>query len=131
MSDIQECFFCVEKFNKAKDVFIIENEHFYARWDQYPVSPGHALIIPKFHVETYFDVINHNRMKWLDELLYEVKLIIDQEYEPDGYNIGINQGEAAGQTIFHLHVHLIPRYKGDVENPIGGVRHIIPGKGNY
>lgn len=64
-------------------------------------------------------------------MVVKVKKIIDEQYHPDGYNIGINEGEAAGQTVFHLHIHVIPRYNGDVPEPIGGIRTIIPGKGNY
>jgi diadenosine tetraphosphate (Ap4A) HIT family hydrolase len=65
------------------------------------------------------------------KLIQEEKKLIDEELKPDGYNIGVNVGPAAGQSIFHVHIHLIPRYKGDVENPQGGVRHVIPKKGHY
>ena len=101
-----------------------------AFYDGYPVSPGHALIIPKRHVASYFDLTNHER-EAMNVMLQYVKLKVDERYHPDGYNIGINVNEAAGQSVFHVHMHLIPRYKGDVENPKGGVRGVIPGKQKY
>ena len=102
----------------------------FALWDGYPASPGHALIIPKRHIATWFEATEAEQSA-LFALLSTVKAIIDERHKPDGYNIGINSGAAAGQTVFHLHIHLIPRFKGDVENPRGGVRHVIPAKGNY
>ena len=96
----------------------------------YPVSSGHALIIPKRHVANYFDLTNHER-EAMNVMLQYVKKKIDERFHPDGYNIGINVNEAAGQSVFHVHMHLIPRYKGDVENPKGGVRGVIPSKQKY
>lgn len=84
----------------------------------YPVSPGHALIIPKRHVASYFDLTHHER-EAMNVMLQYVKQKVDERYHPDGYNIGINVNEAAGQSVFHVHMHLIPRYKGDVPNPKG------------
>ena len=101
-----------------------------AFYDGYPVSPGHALIIPKRHVASYFDLTNHER-EAMNVMLQFVKQKIDERFHPDGYNIGINVNEAAGQSVFHVHMHLIPRYKGDVPNPKGGVRGVIPCKQNY
>jgi diadenosine tetraphosphate (Ap4A) HIT family hydrolase len=101
-----------------------------ALWDAFPVSPGHLLVVPKRHVATWFDATEEERTAIL-KALDDAKALIDGQRGPDGYNIGINVGRAAGQTVFHLHVHLIPRYSGDVEDPRGGVRHVIPGKGNY
>ncbi len=98
--------------------------------DSYPASPGHALIIPKRHVATYFE-ISKAEQNAIAEAIQKAKLVLDREFYPDGYNIGINNGEAAGQSIKHLHVHLIPRYKGDVENPRGGVRWVIANQANY
>ncbi len=98
--------------------------------DSCPVSTGHALIIPKRHVATYFD-ITEQEQNAIAKSLQKAKLILDEEFSPDGYNIGVNNGEAAGQSIMHLHVHLIPRYKGDVENPKGGVRWVISNKADY
>ena len=101
-----------------------------AFFDGFPVSPGHALIIPKRHVSSFFDLSKEEQQDLLN-LAERVKRIVEERYHPDGYNIGINVGEAAGQSIFHVHMHLIPRYKGDVPNPRGGVRGVIPSKQNY
>ena len=96
----------------------------------YPVSPGHALIIPKRHVASYFDLTNHER-EAMNVILQYVSQKVEERYHPDGFNVGINIGEAAGQSVFHCHMHLIPRYKGDVPNPKGGVRGVIPSKQKY
>lgn len=101
-----------------------------AFFDGFPVSPGHALIIPKRHVSSFFDLTKEEQLDLL-KLADDVKLIIEEKYHPDGYNIGVNVGEAAGQSVFHVHMHLIPRYYGDVSNPRGGVRGVIPSKQNY
>lgn len=98
--------------------------------DSFPVNAGHALIVPKRHISNYFDLsIHEQRALWL--VVNRCKLIIEKKYNPDGFNVGINVGETAGQSVFHVHIHLIPRYKGDVENPKGGVRGVIPGKQSY
>ncbi len=99
-------------------------------WDAFPVNPGHALLVPRRHVATWFDASAEERA----ELMAAVDIArttIEAEHEPDGYNIGINVGEAGGQTVGHLHVHVIPRYAGDVEDPRGGVRWVVPGKAAY
>jgi diadenosine tetraphosphate (Ap4A) HIT family hydrolase len=98
--------------------------------DSFPISPGHTLVIPKRHVPDYFELTAEEQNE-LWKLVNRCKLILQDRFHPDGFNIGINVGEMAGQSIFHVHIHLIPRYKGDVKNPKGGVRHIIPGKGYY
>ena len=98
-----------------------------ARIDNHPVSPGHTLIIPKRHVASFFETTEEERQAML-RLLDEAKVILDRKHRPDGYNIGINGGEAAGQTVMHLHIHLIPRYKGDRPDPRGGVRWVLPDK---
>ena len=111
--------------------WIASNELAFAIRDGYPVSPGHALVVPRRLVATWFDATAEERQA-LFALVDEVKRQIDASCPaPDGYNIGINCGAAAGQTVMHLHVHVIPRYAGDVPDPTGGVRHVIPGKGNY
>ena len=109
---------------------IAENTHAFAIWDNYPVSQGHALVLPFRVIASFFD-LHPDEKQAMFLLLDEVKKIIHNKYEPDGYNIGINIGEAAGQTIFHVHMHLIPRYQGDIENPKGGVRGVIPNKRDY
>ena len=98
--------------------------------DAYPISPGHTLIIPKRHVGSFFNLSFDERMDLLT-LLDEAKAQIEREMRPNAYNIGINDGAAAGQTVPHLHIHLIPRYDGDCKDPRGGVRWIIPEKANY
>jgi len=122
----KQCPFCNPD---AKDI-ILKNELCYARFDKFPVSKGHMLIIPFRHFDNYFDATQKEKLSILD-LLDKVKNFLDKEFKPDGYNIGVNVGKYAGQTIFHLHIHVIPRYKGDVENPKGGVRGVIPDKRVY
>lgn len=120
------CVFCsIDK----KDI-VLENELALAFFDRFPVGKGHILIIPKRHAETYFDLTSEEKNK-MESLLTRCKDILEQVYSPDGYNIGANCGETAGQTIFHCHIHLIPRYKGDMDNPQGGVRGVIPEKRIY
>lgn len=118
------CIFC----NAGRS--IIENEYCFAIFDSSSVSKGHMLMIPKRHCETYFDLTDEEK-KAIDDLLKKGKAQLDAKYAPDGYNIGANCGASAGQTIFHCHVHLIPRYIGDAKNPKGGVRGVIPGKQRY
>ena len=98
--------------------------------DGYPVSPGHTLLIPKRHTVSFFDLSEKERGDLLT-LLDHAKLVLDDEFRPHGYNIGINDGAVAGQTVPHLHVHLIPRYAGDMPDPRGGVRWVIPDKAKY
>ncbi len=98
--------------------------------DAYPVSEGHTLILPKRHVGSWFEANVHEQQAML-ELLARAKKELDKELKPAGYNIGINDGVAAGQTEMHLHLHLIPRYKGDREDPRGGIRWVIPDKAPY
>jgi diadenosine tetraphosphate (Ap4A) HIT family hydrolase len=120
------CVFC----DVPVDQIVAASELAYAMRDHFPVNPGHTLLIPKRHVETWFEASGDER-RALFELLDQVKAQLDAELKPDGYNIGINAGRAAGQTVMHLHVHLIPRFKGDVEEPAGGVRFVLPRRGNY
>lgn len=98
--------------------------------DEFPVSRGHTLIVPRRHVSSYFE-LTEKEQKGMWDLVNEMKGTLDAFYEPDGYNIGINVGEAAGQTVPHVHIHIIPRYKGDVPDPRGGVRGVIPDKQKY
>lgn len=120
----KECIFC-----KMKD-YILENELAYAIYDKYPVGKGHMLFIPKRHVKDFFDITKEEREAIFD-LIDEGKKLLDEKYSPDSYNVGINCGEHAGQTIMHVHVHLIPRYIGDMKDPTGGVRGVIPYKMKY
>ena len=109
---------------------LFENEIGFVIYDGFPVSEGHCLIIPKRVYSDYFDS-TEQELKGLNELVFRTKEYLDKKYKPTGYNIGINSGEDSGQTVFHLHIHLIPRYKGDVEDPKGGVRGVIPLKQKY
>jgi len=109
---------------------IASNDSAFAIWDGFAVSPGHALVIPKRLFGSWWEATAQERVD-LFALVDEVRAKIAVDYKPAGYNIGINVGEASGQTIDHLHIHVIPRYDGDVSDPRGGVRHVIPSKGNY
>jgi diadenosine tetraphosphate (Ap4A) HIT family hydrolase len=109
---------------------VLYNELAYVRPDNFAVSPGHVLVIPFRHVTNFFDLTTAERIAVMD-LLTEARTVVEQRHRPDGYNIGVNVGEAGGQTIPHVHVHLIPRYRGDVPNPRGGVRGVIPLKQAY
>ena len=100
------------------------------REDLYPVSPGHLLVIPNRHVANWFELTDAEQQAVM-ELVNLAKSWLDETLKPDGYNIGINCGEAAGQTVMHVHCHLIPRYKGDTPEPRGGVRGVIPDKQSY
>nr|MBA4404835.1 HIT family protein [Nanoarchaeum sp.] len=155
-----DCTFC--KIYANKQGIFYEDESFFARFDRFPVNPGHAEVIPKRHLVSLLDLTEH---EWINlqpaisgvmevieglDLKELYKKIIDEKLndqsvnfcnkmlthvginkKPDAYNIGINEGEAAGRTVHHLHVHIIPRFYGDVQDYVGGVRHIIPGMGNY
>jgi diadenosine tetraphosphate (Ap4A) HIT family hydrolase len=120
------CPFC----DLPNDRILNEGDYCLVIRDGFPVSPGHTLIVPKRHIGSFFETTNEERVSLL-KALDESKKQLDQEYGPDGYNIGINDGAAAGQTVAHLHIHLIPRYAGDCEDPRGGVRWIVPEKANY
>jgi len=121
------CVFCELQ---GKRPYFYEDEFVFAIEDAFPVSRGHTLIIPKRHVPTYFDATEPER-RAISEAIVKVKQLLDRSYQPDGYNIGINCGEAAGQTVMHLHVHVIPRYRGDEPHPRGGVRGVIASKKTY
>jgi len=157
---MEKCHFCKIKNIQSKIIF--ENKSFYSIFDIHPVSPGHALVIPKRHVislldltdeewidlkpaikktikiiestnleKTYKEILNKNETKNVSKFC---KSILSSKYlnkKPNGYNIGNNEGATAGRTIHHLHIQIIPRFKGDVKNKTGGIRNIIPEKGDY
>ena len=123
----QNCPFCNPEVERE---LIVESATAYAIYDKFPVNDGHVLIIPKRHCEDYFNLTFKEQAACIF-MLNKVKEIISNRFNPDGFNVGINVGEKAGQTINHVHIHLIPRYKGDVENPRGGVRGVIPNKQKY
>lgn len=127
MSDINDCVFCdiVDDTRGAK--ILLETNSFLCFLDKYPINEGHALVVPKTHVQ-YLDRAEGSALyEFLERAVAEVR----RRYEPDGMNIGLNDGVVAGQTIPHLHWHVIPRYDGDVEDPTGGVRGVIPSERTY
>ena len=110
--------------------YLFAGEHFFAIYDRYPVSPGHLLIISKNDKQDFFSLDKTERIE-LNELIIEAKNLIQLKFSPDGYNIGMNCGVSAGQTVMQFHCHVIPRYHGDMDNPRGGIRHCVDGKGYY
>ena len=121
------CLFC----NIKESGLTKENDLAYASYDSYPVSEGHCLIIPKRHVKDYFDLSN-NEIIACNDLIKEIKNeIIEKDSSVKGFNIGSNAGKISGQSILHCHIHLIPRRTGDVKNPQGGIRSVIPSKQHY
>ena len=121
------CLFC----NTSKKEFVFENDLAFASFDSYPVSKFHSLIIPKKHTENYFDLSNDEILACNDLILKIKNKIQIDDSSVHGFNIGVNSGKVAGQSILHCHIHLIPRRKGDVENPQGGVRAVISSKQHY
>lgn len=114
-----------------RGAWVAENARAFAFRDRFPVSPGHTLVVTKRLVADWFAATEEERRDVM-ALVDVVKAALDREaLRPDGYNVGFNAGAAAGQTVMHLHVHVIPRYHGDMDDPRGGVRHAIPSKGNY
>jgi diadenosine tetraphosphate (Ap4A) HIT family hydrolase len=118
------CLFCAPRGVTRRNALA------YCTRDSYPVSPGHSLIIPFRHCADFFD-LTPDEMAACMELLVAVRRDLDSESRPDGYNVGVNVGRAGGQSVLHVHVHLIPRYAGDHPSPRGGVRQIIPWKADY
>lgn len=118
------CPFC------SPDGAVLRNELAYCRFDRYPVTPGHLLIIPWRHEADFFATrADEKSAMW--SLLDEAKALLERQYAPQGYNLGINVGEVSGQTIAHVHLHVIPRYRGDADHPRGGVRGVIPSRQSY
>lgn len=121
------CIFC----EMSPDRVVVENELAYAVYDGFPVTEYHALIITRRHAEDYFDLTENERVA-CHQLLVEMKSAIQsKDGRVDGFNVGMNNGKSAGQTVFHCHIHLIPRRAGDMDNPRGGVRGVIPEKQQY
>lgn len=122
-----DCPFCNPDSERE---LIVESATAYAIYDKFPVNYGHVLVIPKRHCSDYFDLSFKEQAACIF-MLNKVKEIVSDRFKPDGFNVGINVGEKAGQTVNHVHIHLIPRYDGDVEDPRGGVRGVIPKKQTY
>ncbi len=121
------CLFC----ERSKQTIIYEDDFCYVTRDSYPVTELHTLIMPKRHVENFFGLNQDELDSYHKILLLQKDEIQKLDSSVEGFNIGMNSGKVAGQSVFHCHIHLIPRREGDVENPQGGVRHAIPGKGYY
>ncbi len=119
------CVFC-----QKQDHLIYKDTYVKAFYDRFPVSKGHLLIVPNRHTASYFNLTPDEKSA-MDRAIIFLKSYIDAKYQPDGYNIGVNIGAASGQTVFHVHIHMIPRYEGDVAHPRGGVRGVIPSKQDY
>jgi diadenosine tetraphosphate (Ap4A) HIT family hydrolase len=119
------CIFC----NPEREI-LAANEAAIAVFDSFPVAPGHALVLPRRHAVTIWD-LDAAEYDGCFRLVRELQALLEARFSPDGFNVGVNCGEAAGQSVWHAHIHVIPRYKGDTPNPRGGVRHVIPLKGNY
>ena len=118
-------------FSKIPETeWLQDSRYFFIVSDKYPVSSGHLLIISKENRRDFFDLSDKEKSE-LPELITAAKHLIEKEHNPTGYNIGMNCGTSAGQTVYHFHCHVIPRYEGDVENPRGGIRNVIPGMGYY
>ena len=120
---MDKCYYC----SKTDEDYLIYNDLAAGFYDESPSSPGHFLIITKRHVPDFFGLTDEERQA-VNEMMDEAKKRIEEDYNPHAYNIGANCGAAAGQSVEHAHFHLIPRYEGDVENPKGGVRNILPRK---
>jgi diadenosine tetraphosphate (Ap4A) HIT family hydrolase len=124
MQNDESCPFC------NAEAALLANSLAHARHDLFPVTRGHLLVIPNRHVSDWFDTTPEERQAVL-ALAYEARAMLIADFAPDGFNLGVNVGEAAGQTIWHAHLHVIPRYRNDVPNPRGGVRAVVPGKQSY
>ncbi|MBW7468920.1 diadenosine tetraphosphate (Ap4A) HIT family hydrolase [Pontibacter aydingkolensis] len=117
------------KHNEEREL-ITETVNVFSIYDKFPVNPGHALVIPKKVISNYFELTEAEQGEcWT--VVNKVQSILQQQYHSNGFNIGINVNEAAGQTVPHIHIHVIPRYTHDMEDPRGGVRNVIPSRGNY
>ena len=114
----------------SDDKILLKTDYFFVIADGFPVSPGHMLIISNEIRKDFWSLTPKEKIE-LTTTIEKVKILIERKYQPDGYNIGMNCGEAAGQTVFHFHCHVIPRYSGDMENPRGGIRNCVEGKGAY
>ena len=111
--------------NASVNRILIQSRRFYARFDKYPATQGHIEIVPKRHVVSLFD-LTPSEARQAYRLMRRAQDLLRRQYEPDGFTVGVNDGRAAGRSIDHLHIHVIPRYEGDVEDPRGGIRQILP-----
>jgi len=123
---VRECPFC----RPDADRVFHEEDLILGLWDGFPVNPGHALLVPRRHVGSWEEASREERSALFDSIV-RAQAEIRKRHQPDGFNIGMNQGVAGGQTVAHLHLHVIPRYTGDVEDPRGGVRWVVPERADY
>lgn len=130
MNNQKPCPFCQFISGEIKKPILFQNDSGFVVRDGFPITDGHTLIIPKHHIGSFFEISQQQRQD-LFELVDLAKVDLDKQYNPASYNIGINDGEAAGQTIPHLHIHLIPRYHEEGKDPRGGVRWLVPEKADY
>ena len=126
MTGQPDCPFC----HLEEDCVLFRSETVVALWDRFPVSQGHVLVIPHRHVTSWLETTPEEHAELL-HMVGVVREAIESQHHPAGFNIGINVGQAAGQTVSHLHVHVIPRYEGDVANPQGGIRNVVPDRSGY
>ena len=126
MTETTDCPFC----DLPPDRVLRSGPHASALPDQYPITEGHTLVVPTRHVASLYDLPPEEQAA-LWELAAEVRAALEASHDPDGFNIGVNDGEAAGQTVTHAHIHVIPRYGGDVADPRGGIRWVVPEKAAY
>lgn len=120
-----KCLFCQIHDPEVNEI-LIEGDEIYVRWDNFPAAKGHVEVVPKRHVESYFDLTPSEHAEAY-ALIKQARQRLEEEFHPAAYTIGVNDGRVAGRTIDHLHIHLIPRYHGDVVDPRGGIRHVLPG----
>ena len=121
---VKGCLFCL-KYSAGENTIMLENDAFFARYDNFPASPGHIEIVPKRHVESLFELSAEEVAKAYT-LMSQAKNKLNEHHHPDGYTIGVNEGDASGRSVKHLHIHLIPRHYGDVDDPRGGIRQVVP-----
>jgi diadenosine tetraphosphate (Ap4A) HIT family hydrolase len=124
-SQLDDCIFC-RRHDPTLNTIACENATFFARYDNYPSAPGHVEIVPKRHTESFFDLTDTELLDAYELILKVQKILIEKYEPPHGYTIGVNEGRAAGRSIDHLHIHLIPRYFGDIEDARGGIRKATP-----
>jgi diadenosine tetraphosphate (Ap4A) HIT family hydrolase len=124
------CPFCEIAHIASHPRIVVQNEHAFLIHDAYPVSNGHSLVILKNHIGSFFETNESERLA-LFQLVNTSKTLIEKKFQPSAFNIGINDGTTAGQTVPHLHIHVIPRYKNDVPDPRGGVRWVVPQRADY
>lgn len=121
---VDDCIFC-RRHDPEVNRIMRENDSFFARYDNFPANEGHLEIVPKRHVESFFE-LSEREVVEAYALLVEARDVLQERHRPDGYTIGVNEGRAAGRSVDHLHIHLIPRHFGDVKDPRGGIRRAAP-----